>query len=479
MIAKAGTRYYVSDVVNGRVLVFEGSPAGQAIGALGQADLQGSLANRGLGAPARDRIATPGQVASDGTRLAVVDIGNHRVLVWNAIPTALDDAADVVLGQAGFTARTAATTQGGLRSPMHAVFTPGGGLTVSDTSNHRLMHWASLPASGSAGNASGTSATGQADFGAGTANRGQPAPAANTLSSPVGLLVDGTVLWVADAANNRVVRFDPLPTGDVAATAVAGQADFASAFANRAGPSRYGINNVNGICVSRQYLVVGDRNNARFLVFNKHEAASGAAAIAVIGQADFSGWQNHQGGSPGPNTISNVYTGAQVLGCAIDEDERLYLADRNSNRVLVFNQVPVTNNASADYVLGRADFFTVATPSVSCNSLITPFGGIWASGGKLFVPQYNTARVSIFSLPITGHNPAAAVVVGQSGCTGGGAATGQGRIWSASAAYSDGSRLYVGDYMGASACGTRFRRRTERSSPTFSASRTTSSSLAA
>ena len=44
----------------------------------------------------------PTMVASDGKILVLADTDNNRVLIWNTIPTTIDQPADIVLGQAKF-----------------------------------------------------------------------------------------------------------------------------------------------------------------------------------------------------------------------------------------------------------------------------------------------------------------------------------------------------------------------------------------
>ena len=44
-------------------------------------------------------MLNPTSVTTDGTRLFVSDLGFNRVLIWNTIPTANGQAADVVVGQ--------------------------------------------------------------------------------------------------------------------------------------------------------------------------------------------------------------------------------------------------------------------------------------------------------------------------------------------------------------------------------------------
>lgn len=46
-------------------------------------------------------------VCSDGVRLFAVDELNHRILIWNIVPTADGASADLVVGQPNMTSRMA------------------------------------------------------------------------------------------------------------------------------------------------------------------------------------------------------------------------------------------------------------------------------------------------------------------------------------------------------------------------------------
>ncbi len=48
-------------------------------------------------------LFSPVAVTSDGKRLFVTDLGHNRVLIWNSIPTQNGQAADVVVGQPDMT----------------------------------------------------------------------------------------------------------------------------------------------------------------------------------------------------------------------------------------------------------------------------------------------------------------------------------------------------------------------------------------
>ena len=68
---------------------------------LGQPDTTSGAANNGgLSATSMD---CPEGVFSDGTRLYVADGSNNRVLIWNSVPTANEVPANVVLGVANMT----------------------------------------------------------------------------------------------------------------------------------------------------------------------------------------------------------------------------------------------------------------------------------------------------------------------------------------------------------------------------------------
>jgi len=104
--------------------------------ALGQPDLTSYNYNRGSGTPAADSLAVPFRLSLSGGRLAVADYNNNRVLIWNSFPTAMGQAADLVLGQPGFT--TGLTNMGltptsqSLAFPSSADFVNGQRLTENE-----------------------------------------------------------------------------------------------------------------------------------------------------------------------------------------------------------------------------------------------------------------------------------------------------------------------------------------------------------
>ena len=107
-LAFAGGRLVVADQGNNRVLVWNGVPSAPGTPpdlVLGRPDANlgviSNLSSSLAGFPcSATSLSDPSGVWTDGTRLAVVDFVNNRVLVWNTFPTTSGQAADFALGQA-------------------------------------------------------------------------------------------------------------------------------------------------------------------------------------------------------------------------------------------------------------------------------------------------------------------------------------------------------------------------------------------
>lgn len=134
-----------------------------------------------------------------GKTVAVADTAHHHVLIWrDATAPRLDRGPDVVLGQAD-EATPGRTT---LVNPV-SVALDGKRLFVGDTALHRVLVWNRLPVSG---DEPADAVLGQADF---TTTAPADTPASDSIVSPVAMASDGNDLFVADAAENRVLVFSP------------------------------------------------------------------------------------------------------------------------------------------------------------------------------------------------------------------------------------------------------------------------------
>ena len=224
---------FVADTGNHRLLHFARPVAGNrpaASGVCGQASFTVNQQNRdGSLNPTRSSMRSPAHLATDGTRLYLADTGNHRVLVWNDFATAAAGGdPSFVLGQASFTsglpnrggtpdANTLSGPRGVAASPVR--------LVVTDSDNHRVLVWQPPPV---ADGAPATEVIGQDLMTANTANH-DPSTAGNcpatntcpalnnapprdvTLFRPGAALMDGDQLWVSDTCNHRVLRFTAVP----------------------------------------------------------------------------------------------------------------------------------------------------------------------------------------------------------------------------------------------------------------------------
>ncbi len=214
-----GQRLAVADAGNNRVLIFNRIPAASGAAAdvvVGQGDFKSGAPDTNAG-----RLRGPTGVFLDGRRLFVADTLNHRVLIFNSIPTSNGARADVVLGQADFNGRAdQPPTNSSLRDPT-SVFSDGVRLIVTDLGHNRVLIYSRIPTSN---NAAADVVVGQPDFTKDASGSGR-----GGLNFPRYAFTDGTRLFIADTGNNRVLVYNELPTSNgELADAVLGQKDFQS-----------------------------------------------------------------------------------------------------------------------------------------------------------------------------------------------------------------------------------------------------------
>ena len=204
----------------------------------------------------------------------------------------------------------------------------------------------------------------------------------------------------------------PLPinayTTGMSASLVIGQADFTSNSQNQGGSvSAQGLDQPYGITIVGNKLIVADADNNRVLIYNSIPTSNNVSADVVVGQANFISNSDNQGGSLAANTLSFPYDVAS-------DGTKLFVADWGNDRVLVYNAIPTSNDASADVVIGQVNMTTDVADTTD-SSLIGP-GGVHynSSSGKLIITDWGNNRVMIYNTPPTSNGAAANVVVGQS-----------------------------------------------------------------
>lgn len=444
-----GTRLFVSDAGNNRVLIYSAIPAGNGVGAnftVGQAAMNAGLANRGGGAAA-NTLSGPAGVSFDGTQLYVSDQGNNRVLFYNPLPASNGANAALVAGQSNMTARSAnlASSVPGANTLFRegGVWTDRTKLYVADRFNNRVLIYNSAPG---ASNASADFVVGQILMSSGTANMGAGA-SSTTLSSPAGVFGDGTRLIVADTGNNRVLIYNAIPAANgAAASVVVGQPTFSSNTFNRGGaPSAQTLGLPTGAVADGANLYVADRSNNRVLIYSPIPAAPNASAGVVLGQS-----------APNANGANQGGLGAKTLSAPtglFSDGSKLFVADQLNNRVLIYN-LPIVTGSSASVVVGQPNM----TSNLQNQGLAAPTSAtlrfpnaVYSDGASLYVSDSGNNRVLVYAPVPSANGAAASAVIGQSSFTTLGAnqglAVGPTTLAAPAAVCVDSTtgRMYVGD----------------------------------
>lgn len=220
-VSVSGSQVFVADTDNSRVLIYNSVSTGvSASFAVGQSTT--ATGTDPGGSVMSTTLRFPSAVFSSGTQMVIADSSYNRVTLYNSIPTASGAAADVVIGQAN--KNSSASGVSTMSSP-RAVWTDGTRIVVCDMNNHRVLIWNSWP---SADGTAPDVILGQSSMTTNTYNNG--GISASTLYSPQGVASNGTELYISDNGNNRVLYWKTWPTTNMqAADVVLGQPDFVTA----------------------------------------------------------------------------------------------------------------------------------------------------------------------------------------------------------------------------------------------------------
>ncbi len=205
---------------NSRVMVFNTSTITDGMNAtyvLGEPNFSSSV-----GGTTQSTLITPYGLSYDSNtqRLFVGDTGNNRVMVFSTSSIATGMNASYVIGQSTFGTATAATTQGGLNSPGDTSYDPVSQyLYVVDGGSNRVTVY-NLASIANGMNASFV--LGQSTYTANGTGLTQ-----STLNAPAGVDATGSLIWVCDYSNNRILGFSKngLANGNKAVM-VLGQSNF-------------------------------------------------------------------------------------------------------------------------------------------------------------------------------------------------------------------------------------------------------------
>lgn len=325
-----GTKLYVADTSNNRILIWNSAPSANKQDAdivIGQADKTITSSNRSSTAAA-NTLSFPRSVFVNSSKLFIADTGNNRILVYDSIPTSDGASANRVIGHANFTEsegnRLDSATSGVRRDTLNEptdIFYDGSKLFVADSGNHRVLIYDGL----SSNSEEADTVVGQIDM----TKAALLSPTANTLNKPTHIYVTSNDrLLISDSGNNRILIFHSIPSSNnSSANVVIGQASFTT---SASGTSNSTLSNPQDIYADGdETLTIADTGNHRILIYDSVPGSNGAAAHQFLGQPNFTSSQANRGDEPDGSTLNaphGVFTNGVIL----------WIADTENHRVLRF-----------------------------------------------------------------------------------------------------------------------------------------------
>ena len=370
--------------------------------------------------------------SSNPSPLYVADTGNNRILGFrNAASFTNGQFADIVIGQPdlvttfqqGPSANSARTT--GLSIPEGITMDASGNLYVIDAGNNRILRFPKPFAQAST--VFPDLVIGQPDFTTGAPNQG--GLSASSLSFAVsGSVVTAALafdpagnLWVTDAGNNRILRFNvsvlgAQPKSGPSADVVLGQVNFTANIEGTTPPSLTSLTSI-----FEPAGIVFDSSGRLFAL----ESIGGRQGRVLVWLPGGSGLVTGQSATrmlgiynstPAPPPISQFQFG-QAPGALFKVGNQIGVADTSNNRLLIFPAVEQwnTNNfyQAANTVIGQTDFNSGSanqTQQLAGPSTLAHPVGAFFFNSSLYVADSANNRMVVVPQNGTSYGPATSVL---------------------------------------------------------------------
>lgn len=300
----------------------------------------------------------PGNIATDGKRLLLVDKNNNRVLVWTSIPAG-NQSPYLVLGQKDLTTNDPGTGLDGLNWPV-GVAIGNDKVVVADTYNDRLLIWNSFP----------TQNGQSADFEIKT-----------DIKWPWAVWTDGVKLIVTKTgggSDKAVFIWNNFPTNANI------KPDITLTGKDQNGTSQFGTPRSIGTDGS-SYLVIGDHNSKVtgkagsffWSIFPKEDQSydfsfqppnvdqnvvmwggvltSDGKFINMGGKLNI--WNSIPTSNTGPDLQIGGFNAGDGSGVAIANDT-LFVSLANDNKIIGYSSIPTSEKDIPDIIIGSTDFYT-------------------------------------------------------------------------------------------------------------------------
>lgn len=311
-------KLWIVDGNNTRVVGYNSFPIVNGAAAdlvIGQVDFTSNTP-----ASSSTELANPYSAVDNGTQLFVSDKTNHRIQVFNTIPSSSTPSADFSLGAANPSSVGVSTcSQSEFMSPQ-GLFATLNYLYVADPDCNRVTIF-SLPITANKPNA--IRVIGQPDFTTSTAGTSQSA-----LNTPYTVWSNDTRIIIGDAGNNRALLYNSFPTTDGAnADLVLGQADFTSAVSGVTTQSSLYTDSDGyiGVASNGTQVFVADIDNSRVMIWNSWPTSNGQNADVVLGQPDFTS-----------HTVATTQTGLSFPANVFVTSQYLIVTEPYVPRVLIW-----------------------------------------------------------------------------------------------------------------------------------------------